>query len=178
MKNRFAIVGAAALLFASAATVVRGEIIEQILVKVNGEIFTKTELEARQVQALRQKGEPMDLKGEAGAAQLRKALDDVTPQIIVNVIDEMLLVQRGKELGYKLSDEQFKAAVDSIKKDNKIETEEQFQAALKQENMTMADLRRNFERQMIRSRVEQNEVVSKVALSEDEAHKYYEAHLS
>ena len=54
----------------------------------------------------------------------------------------MLLVQRGKELGYKLSDEQFKSVVDNIKKENKIETDEQFQAALKQENMTMADLRR------------------------------------
>ena len=61
----------------------------------------------------------------------------------------MLLVQRGKELGYTLSDEQFKSVVDNIKKENKIETDEQFQAALKQENMTLADLRRKLERQMI-----------------------------
>ena len=67
--------------------------------------------------------------------------------------------------------------IDSIKKDNKIETEEQFQAALKQENMTMADLRRSFERQMIVSRVEQNEVFGKVGVSEDEARRYYDAHL-
>ena len=33
----------------------RGEIIEQVLVKVNGEIITKTELEQRQVAVLRQK---------------------------------------------------------------------------------------------------------------------------
>ena len=44
----------------------------------------------------------------------------------------MLIVQRGKELGYKLSDEQFKSVLDNIKKENKIESEEQFQAALKQ----------------------------------------------
>ena len=61
----------------------------------------------------------------------------------------MLIVQRGKELGYTLSDEQFKSVVDNIRKENKIETDEQFQAALKQENMTMADLRRNLERSMI-----------------------------
>ena len=53
----------------------------------------------------------------------------------------MLLVQRGKELGYTLSDEQFNSIVDNIKKENKIENDEQFQAALKQEGMTMADLR-------------------------------------
>src|SRR5581483_901513 len=49
---------------------------------------------------------------------------------------------------------------------------------LKQENMTMADLRRNFEKQMIRSRVEQNEVFGKVGVSEEEARKYYESHLN
>jgi Parvulin-like peptidyl-prolyl isomerase len=181
MKNRFRFACGIVLVLASISTIspgVRADILEQVLVKVNGEIFTKTELEARQVIVLRQKGQAMDLKGEAGAAQLRKALDEITPEIIVNVVDEMLLVQRGKELGYKLSDDQFKNAVDSIKKDNKIETEEQFQAALKQENMTLADLRRNFERQMIRSRVEQNEVLGKVGMSEDEARKYYQAHLN
>ena len=33
----------------------RAEIIEQVLVKVNGEIFTKTDLEQRQVTALRRR---------------------------------------------------------------------------------------------------------------------------
>src|SRR5438477_1301158 len=160
------------------ATVARADIVEQILVKVNGDIFTKTDLENLQVQALRQRGQAVDLKSEQADAQLRKALDEITPQLLVNVIDDMLIVQRGRELGYKLTDEQFKNAVESIKRDNKIENDEQFQAALKQENMTMADLRRNFEKQMIRSRVEQNEVFGKVGVSEDEARKYYDSHLA
>src|SRR5438093_7333959 len=173
-----AAVAVSSLFAASLATAVRAEIIEQILVKVNGEILTKTDLETRQIAVLRQRGQQMDLKSEQGNAQLKKALDEITPRILVDVVDEMLIVQRGKELGYKLSDEQFKNAVDSIKKDNKIENDEQFQAALKQENMTMADLRRNFEKQMIRSRVEQNEVFGKVGVSEDEARKYFDAHLA
>jgi peptidyl-prolyl cis-trans isomerase SurA len=173
-----AAVAVSSLVAASLATAVRAEIIEQILVKVNGEILTKTDLETRQIAVLRQRGQQMDLKSEQGNAQLKKALDEITPQILVDVVDEMLIVQRGKELGYKLSDEQFKAAVDSIKKDNKIENDEQFQGALKQEGMTMADLRRNFEKQMIISRVEQNEVLGKVGVSEEEARTYYNAHVS
>src|SRR5262245_64458983 len=90
----------------------RAEIVEQILVKVNGEIFTKTDLEQRQVSALRQKGQQYDLKNDASNQQLRKALDEITPQLLVDAVDEMLMVQRGKELGYKLSDEQFKSIVD------------------------------------------------------------------
>src|SRR5467141_3877837 len=131
------------LLVVAAVTVARGEIIEQILVKVNGEIFTKTDLEARQVAALRQKGQAVDLKSDPNNEQLRKLLNEITPQIMVDAIDEMLIVQRGKELGYKLSDEQFKTVLDNIKKENKLESDEQFQAALKQENMSMTDLRRN-----------------------------------
>jgi parvulin-like peptidyl-prolyl isomerase len=165
-------------LLSLAVVSLRAEIIEQVLVKVNGEIFTKTDLEARQVAILRQKGQQVDLKSDPSNAQLRKTLNEITPQLMVDAVDEMLIVQRGKELGYKLSDEQFKTAVDSIKKENKIETEEQFNAALKQENMTMADLRRNFEKQMILSRVEQNEVFGKVGVSDDEARAYYDAHLN
>jgi len=156
----------------------RAEIIEQILVKVNGEIFTKSDLEQRQVSALRQKGQQIDLKNDAANQQLRKALDEITPQIMVDAVDEMLLVQRGKELGYKLSDEQFKGVLDNIKKENKLESEEQFQAALKAEGITMADLRRNLERSMLVQRVQQNEVMGKIGVSEDEARKYYESHLS
>jgi parvulin-like peptidyl-prolyl isomerase len=163
-------------LFLAATTVIRAEIFEQVLVKVNGDIFTKSDLEARQVAMLRQKGQQVDPKNDPKNEQLRKALDEITPQLMVDVIDEMLLSQRGKELGYRLSDEQFKSVVDSIKKENKIENEEQFQAALKSENMTMADLRRNLEKSMIIQKVQQNEVVTKVGVTEEEARKYYEGH--
>jgi len=156
MNSSFRAVFAAALLaVALAVGVGRAEIIEQILVKVNGEIFTKTDLE-----------------------QLREALNEVTPQIMVDAVDQMLIVQRGKELGYKLNDEQFKSVLDNIKKENKLETDEQFQAALKQENMTMIELRRNLEKQMIVTRVQQNEVFGRVGVSEEEARKYYDSHLN
>src|SRR5579885_1214615 len=121
MSTRFrsaaAALGALALLAASPAG---AEIIEQILVKVNGEIFTKTDLEARQVAALRQK----NLQGEPTDEQLKRELAEITPQIMVDAVTEMLLVQRAKELGYRLTDDQFKQAVDNIRKEYKLDTEE------------------------------------------------------
>jgi peptidyl-prolyl cis-trans isomerase SurA len=163
-----------ALVMAGAAG--RAEIIEQILVKVNGEIFTKSDLEQRQVAVLRQKGQQIDLKSDPTNEQLRKALDEITPQIMVEAVDEMIVVQRGKELGYRLSDEQFTRVVSDIRRENKIETDEQFQAALKAENMTTADLRRQLERSMIVQKVQQNEVLGKIGVTEDEARKYYQTH--
>jgi len=150
------------------------DIVEQILVKVNGEIITKTDLEGRQIAALRQRPEVQGLRGDDEA--LSKLLAEVTPRVIVDAVDELLLLQRGKELGYAMGDEQFKSIVDNIKKENKIESDEQFMEALKGENMTMLDLRRQLEKQMLVSRVQQTEVMSKISIGDEEVKAYYDAH--
>jgi peptidyl-prolyl cis-trans isomerase SurA len=169
--RRFALTTAMFLLAGAGLAAQKGEILEQILVKVNGDIITKTELEQRQIAALRQRDPNFRPTTDA---ELQKALVEVTPDVIVNAIDEMLLVQRGKELGYALTTDRFNSIVENIKKENKIETEEQFQAALKQENLTLDDLRRQIERQMLISQVQQVEVAGKISVSEDEVKKYYE----
>lgn len=171
LKTSRAIVGLLSVGLLVAAASVRAEILEQIIVKVNGDIITKTEFEQRQVAAIRQRNVPMQNKED-----LTKAIAEVTPQLIFDTVDEMLLIQRGHELGYKLSDDQFKSIVDQIRKDNKLENEDTFQAALKQEGMTVADLRRSLEKQMIISRVQGQEVMQKVGITEEEARKYHTEH--
>ena len=153
------------------------EVLESVLVKVNGDILTKTELEQRQIDAIRQKYngqvDPAMLKNDA---ELKKQLAVVTPPILVQSIDEMLLVQKGRELGLKLSDQQFKDVVASIRKEQGLEDDAKFQQALKQENMTMDDLRRQLERQMIVEQVQRQEVGSKLNITEEEARQYYATH--
>jgi parvulin-like peptidyl-prolyl isomerase len=156
---------------------VSAEILEQVLVKVNGEIITKTELEERQVatlrQRLRQNVTPADLSRDE---ELKKALDEITPQIVVDTIDELLIMQRGRELGYKMGDDQFNSILQNIRKENKLEDQAAFEAALKQEGLTLADLRKSLERQMIFARVQQVEVFGRIAVAEDEARRYYAEH--
>jgi peptidyl-prolyl cis-trans isomerase SurA len=160
-------------LFVATLATPSADILEQVLVKVNGEIITKSDLEARQIAALRQKNP--NLRPESDAA-LRKALSEVTPEVILDAVDELLMVQRGKELGYTMTTERFNSIVENIKKENKIESDEQLQAALKQENMTMADLRKQLERTMMVQQVQQNEVMSKLQVTDTELKTYYEAH--
>ncbi len=161
------------VVLASLATV-SADILEQVLVKVNGEIITKTDLEQRQIAALRQKNP--DLRPDSDEA-LQKALTEVTPQVIVDAVDELLIVQRGKELGFTMSNEQFNSILENIKKENKIESDEALQAALKQEGMTMADLRKQLERTSISQRVQQQEVMAKLQVTDTELKSYYDAHL-
>src|SRR6185295_16453049 len=130
-----------------AAVPLRAEIIEQVLVKVNGEIISKTEFENRQVAELRNR--PELAKAGPTSPELQKAIATITPDLILSLVDDLLLVQRGRENGYALGDTQFAQIVDSIKKSNNIEDDARFQEGLRQEGLTMADLRRNVERQML-----------------------------
>ena len=164
------------LIVAAGVWPARAEILERVLVKVNGEILTKTELEQRQILALRQRNPQLRDEDVKNDAQLKKMLDEVTPDVLVDTIDEMLLLQRGKELGYRLSDEQFTQILENIKKENKLETDEQFQAALRQEGMTLQQLRDSIEKRMIIDRVQQVEVMQKIGITEDDARKYYDEH--
>lgn len=161
-----------ALVAAATLVVAHAEIIEQILVKVNGEIFTKTDLEARQVSLLRQRGQQLSDE------ELQKAIADLTPQLLVDTIDEMLMLQRGKDLGYSMKEDQYRRIVDNIKKENRIDSDEQLEAALKAEGMTMAELRKQLERGAIINEVQRSEIYQRVTITEAEAKVYYERHSS
>jgi len=51
-----------------------------------------------------------------------------------------------------------------------------FQAALKQEGMTVEDLRKNVEKQFLVGQVQRDEVGSKLSITEEEARQYYLTH--
>jgi parvulin-like peptidyl-prolyl isomerase len=158
----------------------RAEIIDQVLVKVNGDIVTKLEFEERQVSALRGRpefanGMPTTIEGQRA---FEKAVAEMTPDLILDAVEELLLIQRARELNYTLGDEQYKQILESIKKSNNLTDDAQFQAALKQEGITEVELRRNLERSMMVTQVRNNEVMQKVSVTEEEARAYYQAHAS
>ena len=148
-------------------------IIDRILVKVNGEIITQTDLEARQISEIRSRGvQPRS------NVELSNIIQEVTPSLIATAVDELLLVQRGRDLGYQLSDDQFSEIVVNLKSENEFETDEELEQALEEsEGITMADLRRLMEHQMLVSQVQQVEILSRVAITDIEAREYYDTHI-
>ena len=73
---------AVAVLAMVGATVARADIVEQILVKVNGDIFTKSDFERLQVEFLRQRPELQNVTPES--PELQKAVAESTPQLILS----------------------------------------------------------------------------------------------
>ena len=148
-------------------------IIERILVKVNGEIITQSDLEERQVAAIRARGvQP------ATNAELMQLVREVTPEVLTAAVEELLLVERGRELGYQLSYDQFRDYLDSLREENGIESDEQFIEMLEQqEGMTLDDFRRLVERQMLAGQVQQVQVLGRVTITDVEAREYYDSHI-
>ena len=66
--------------------------------------------------------------------------------------------------------------LDSIKKDNKLDTDAAFQAALKESGMTLPQLRKMLEKNILISQVRQREVLAHVDITEAEEKAYYDAH--
>ncbi len=168
----------AGIVVAACAGPVRAQILERVLVKVNGDILTQTELEEKQTAAIRARIAGGDLKPDIAkdGAELKKAMEEVTPQLLVEAIDELLLLQMGKEKGYRLSDDQFKSWLENLRKEQNLQDDQKFFAALKQEGMTVDDLRKNVERQFLVGQVQRDEVGSKLSITEEEARQYYLAH--
>jgi len=146
----------------------RGEIIERVIVKVNGDVVTQSEFEARQVAAVQQARIPAD--------QIEKFLRDNNAHILQEAVDDLLLVQRAADLGLKMRPDYIKEVIEGIKKENNIASDEDLQQQLKREGMTLEELKRNIERNILKRQVMQRELENRVAVTEDDVKAWYESH--
>jgi peptidyl-prolyl cis-trans isomerase SurA len=142
------------------------EIIERIIVTVNGEIVTQTEFQSRQLAAAQAARVEPD--------KVAQFLRENNAKILQEAVDDILLVQRAEDAGLRLRPEYINDMIDGIKKENKIENDAQFQEQLSREGMTLDDLKRNIERSIIRRQILNRDIEAKVAVSESEARAEYD----
>ena len=133
-----------------------------ILVTVNGLPVTQTDLDTARTNALRQASPQTD-------AQRQQVIQEITPEVIANEVDELLLVQRGRQLGYALGEEQFQRVLDGIKEENDFDDEQLLVALQRDEGMTLPELRDVMERQMLVTQVQQIEILGGVSITDTEA---------
>lgn len=149
-----------------AAALVRADVIERVIARVNGEIVTLSEFEARQLAAIQAARVP---DGEVEAF-----LRQNNAKLLEEVMDDLLLVDRATTLGLKLRPEYLDSVIDDIKKQQNITSEEEFEAQLKREGLTRESLRRNIERSIIVQQVRTREIDPKAEVSDAELRAEYE----
>ncbi len=152
------------LVLAPSAT--RAETIERVVAKVNGQIITLSEFQARQIAAAQ--GARVD-PANAGAF-----LRQNNAKILQEAIDEILILQKAEDAGIRAPSAWIDESIEGIKKENKIASDEQMQEALAREGLTLAELRQNIERGVVRRIVMQRDVQSKIEASEADVRAEYE----
>jgi parvulin-like peptidyl-prolyl isomerase len=113
---------------------------------------------------------------EQAEAELQKK----QPEIILNLINEALLVQKGKDMP-RLPEEveaEVNREVMRVAKDSQIATIEQLEEEMRKQGMLLADVKETIRRQFMRQAVLQREVDAKVyyGLTEKELRDFYAAH--
>lgn len=147
----------------------RAEILERIIVKVNGEIVTQSEFQARQLAAAQ--------AARVEPERVGQFLRENNARILQEAVDDILLVQRAQEVGLRLRPEYLDEVIEGIKKENNITSDAQFQEQLAREGMTLDDLKRNIERSIVRRQILSRDVEGKIAVTESEARAEYEKRL-
>jgi peptidyl-prolyl cis-trans isomerase SurA len=180
MKQAVGFMIAAALLLAdvpAAAQQGKSVILQKVIVKVNGEIFTQTDLVQRQIEELTEKEQRKYSPAELQAnATLQAALADITPDILLRAVDELLMVQRARELKITMREDWYQKTLADIKAQNKLNDEQFQKALLDQLGMTLADYRQMLETQYLMRRVQEQEIAPGMSLTEEEMRQYHAAH--
>ena len=150
-----------------------GKTVEEIIARVNNEIITLTEYEkARQNAAEDAKQE---CQGRCTAEQLKNDIEERQKNSLRDLIDQSLLVQRGKDMGISVKADVIKQ-LDQIRTQNKLASIEELEKAVTSEGMNWEDFQSNIESHLLTQRVVSSEVGSHINITDDEVQKYYEAH--
>ena len=159
------------LSFSSAALAADVKIVEQIIAKVNNEIITRGELE----RTRRQLEQELKRQGASGD-KLKQALQEAEGNILRERIDQLLLVQKGKDLNISVDSEVSKY-MGEIQLQSKITDPDKFQQFVREQTgMSFEDFKQQTKDGILTRHVIQREVGSRIAIPKAELLKYYEEH--
>ena len=153
---------------ASPAYVGESQSAEQKVAVVNGTVINQPEFDNemnRVLERLQRTGRfPNDLE----RSQIKK-------QVLENLIARELLYQESQTKGIKVDQKEIEAQVTALK--GRFPSEVEFKNALSTMNLTEADLRFQFERDLAIRKLLDDQIGDKVAVSEKESKAYYDNNL-
>ena len=148
----------------------RARVVEKVAAVVGNNIVLASEVEEKAAVLMADANKITDPeKRAARASALRR-------EVLDRLIDDELILQQATELKLSISNEQVDASIDEIKKQNNI-NDEQLREALRGQGMSMAAYRADLKRQLLRFRVLNIAVGSRVNIADEEVKAYYDRHM-
>jgi peptidyl-prolyl cis-trans isomerase SurA len=143
-----------------------GSVVEDVVARVNDQIITRSEY-ARAQQQLMQEAHQENVPESEAQAKLHDLLRDM--------IDQQLLLSKGKELGIT-GDTETMRRLDDIRKQNHMDSMEALQKAAEQQGYSFEDFKQQIRNQVISNNVVQEEVGRHLNLTRAEEEAYYKEH--
>ncbi len=134
-----------------------------VLATVNGQPIMKAEVEKYYRNAL----------GESQQEPPQEQADSARLSILHQLIDDEIVQQRAAKLNLVANDEEVDAKIAEYKAPF---TKEEFEKRLKDKNLTVDDLRREFRRSLTQEKLLNKEINSKINITDSDIGNYYNAH--
>jgi peptidyl-prolyl cis-trans isomerase SurA len=149
-----------------AAITPHGTVVEDIVVRVNDQIITRSDVQ-RQADQLAQAAAQGNVSKDRVAEEQKNMLRDM--------IDQQLLLSRAKELGLN-ADADVIRQLDDIRKKNNFQDLDELERAARKEGVNFEDFKAQIRNQVLSQMVVRDEVGRRLQLTQAEANKYYEDH--
>jgi peptidyl-prolyl cis-trans isomerase SurA len=158
-----------ALIFACLTAVASAQtVIEDIVARVNDQIVTRSDLQrAKEATATEMKQKDPNTTD--------KDIADKDKDVLRDLIDQNLLVQRGKDLGITGDTELIKR-LDDIRKSMNLDSMEDLEKAAQAQGVSFEDFKKNMRNDIVTQSVIGQEVGRKMVIAPSEIGKYYEEH--
>ena len=145
-------------------------VVEEIIARVNNQIITRADLRRESEQVLDQ------LKQQDAATADQKFVQR-QKDVLRDLIDQQLLVDKGQDLGITADTEVIKR-LDDMRKQMNLPDMESLEKAAQAQGISFEDFKQNMKNQIITQHVISQEVGSHVQITKEEEQKFYNAHKS
>lgn len=145
-----------------------GILVDRIVAQVNDDIITLYELNrkaAPYIKRVQAMARPLD--------EERRMIYELRDKVLDQMVDEKLTDQEIRRFNIQVSEEAIDKTVEEMKKRTYM-TDQQLRDSLKKEGLTMDEYRVQMKNQILRVRLVNREVKSKIVITEEDIRAYYE----
>jgi len=152
----------------------KSTVVEEIVARVNNEIITREDLEKARDSL---EGEVRDACTKCTPEQFREEVASKDKDLLRDLIDQSLLMQRAKDDGISVDADVIKR-LDAIRTQNKLPSMEALEAEVTKSGQDFEDFKSQIRDQLLTQELIRKEVGSKIIVSHEDVVKYYNEHKS
>ena len=159
-----------AICLASLPVLCRGQVVEEIITRVNSQIITRSEFE-RSKEQLREEVKQQD------PVNADKIYAEREKDVLRDLIDQQLLLEKGKDLSIT-GDTDLIKRLDQMRIDMKLASLEDLEKKAVEQGVSWEDFKQNMRNQIITQKVIGEEVGAHLSINKEEEQQFYDAHKS